>query len=87
MTGDSLQHWHRTAPHFSLMAKVMMRVMGFIKPFNVGPGWLKGAKPDVAEVISLLELEFDHVLPVHGDKVIGNAKEKFRPAIERLQRN
>lgn len=85
VSGDCLQHWQRTEPHFSFLAKVMMKLMGFIKPHNVGPGWLRGAKPDVAEVASLLDLTFDHVLPVHGDEVIGNAKALYRPAIERLR--
>ena len=36
------------------------------------------------EVKAILDLEFEHVLPVHGGKVIGGAKEKYRPAIERV---
>ena len=82
VTGDSLQNWHRTGPHFSLMAKAMMRLMGFIKPHNLGPGWLKEAKPSTADVRRVLDLAFDHVLPVHGDTVIGDAKAKYRPTIE-----
>ncbi len=61
-----------------------MKLMGFIKPHNVGPGWFKAAKPDIAELKALLELPFEHVLPVHGEEVIGGARAKFRPAIEAL---
>ena len=82
ITGDALQHWHRTDRYFSLAAKAMMKVMGFIKPHNVGPGWLKSAKPSAADVSGLGDLEFDNLLPVHGDPVLGGAREKYRPAIE-----
>ena len=84
ITGDSLQNWQRADEQFSFIGGLMMRVMGFIKPHAVGPGWLRSAKPDHAEVRRVLELEFDHVLPAHGDPVIGKAKAAFRPAIERL---
>ena len=83
--GDCLQNWGTVDPYFSFMAGLAMRAMGFIKPFNVGPGWYKGTKPDPAELKRLLDLDFEHVLPAHGAEVIGEAKEKFRPAIERLR--
>jgi len=83
VAGDSLQNC-RPDEYFSFLAKVTMRWMGFFKPHNVGPGWFKAAKPDIRELQQVLELAFEHVLPVHGDPVIGNAREKFRPAIERL---
>lgn len=84
VAGDSMQNWATTDRYFSFMAKPVMKVMGFIKPHNIGPGWLKGAKPDPAEVRAILDLDFDHVLPAHGSEVIGNARELFRPAIERV---
>ena len=82
VSGDALQNWQAPDRYFSLMARVMMRVMGFIKPFAVGPGWKKFAKPSSDDLSGLLDLRFEHVLPAHGDEVIGNAKEKYRPAIE-----
>lgn len=85
IAGDSLQNWARPDRYFNLPARVAMRLMGFFKAHNVGPGWLKGAKPDPAELHALLELEFEHLLPVHGTPVIGGAKEKFRPVIERVR--
>lgn len=84
LSGDALQNWGSTDAYFNFPAKVFMKLLGFIKPHNIGPGWLKEAKPDVAEVSSLLDLPFEHVLPVHGSAVIGGAKDLFRPAIERL---
>ena len=55
---------------------------GFLKAYNVGPGWLQFASPSRQDVRAILNLEFDHVLPGHGTPVIGGAKEKYRPAIE-----
>ena len=84
VSGDCLQNWHKADRFFSLPARVMMKLMGFIKPHNIGPGWLRMAKPDPAEIKSLLALDFEHVLPAHGDAVIGQAKDKYGAAIARL---
>ena len=84
VSGDCMQNWAKPDRFFSLPAKLMMRVMGFIRPHNIGPGWLKGAKPDIDEIKSILNHEFSHVLPVHGSPVIGNAKSSYAPVIEAL---
>jgi len=81
--GDCLQNWGAPDEHFSLVGKIMMRFMGFLKAHNVGPGWVKAAKPKAAELRGLLDLDFEHLLPAHGTPVKGGAKEAFRPAIER----
>ncbi len=84
ITGDSLQNWQQTDRFFNFPAKLFMKVVGFIKAHNLGPGWIKQAKPKKEQVKALLDLEFEHLLPGHGEAVKGDAKEKFRPAIERL---
>jgi hypothetical protein len=81
--GDALQNWDKKDDYFSFLGGVMMKVMGFIKPHNVGPAWLKQAKPPASELRGVLDHDFDHVLPAHGAEVIGGAKAAFRPAIER----
>lgn len=83
VTGDSLQNWGKTDEFFSLAAKLMMPFMGFVKPFNVGPGWLKQGKPSAASLRGLGALAFEHVLPAHGAPVIGGAKGSYARAIER----
>lgn len=84
VSGDCLQNWAKTDRYFSFPAKIMMPIMGFIKPHNVGPGWRKVARPDTAEVKTILDMEFSHVLPAHGAPVIGNAKDRYAPAISGL---
>ena len=74
ITGDALQNTPEPDAYVNFPARLMMRKMGFFKPCNVGPGWLQFAKPDTAEVRSILNLDFEHVLPAHGAPVIGNAK-------------
>lgn len=83
ISGDALQNWQAADRYFNLMARVMMRVAGFIHPFAVGPGWKKFAKPAPGDLRGLLDIRFDHVLPAHGDEVIGDALNKYRPAIEK----
>jgi hypothetical protein len=83
IAGDCLQHWATVDPYFSFFGGVMMRIMGFIKPHNVGPAWLKSCRPPKEDVRALLALKFANVLPAHGKPVLGEALERFRPAIER----
>lgn len=80
--GDALQNWGGTNRYFSFLGKVMMRVLGFIAPHKLGRGWLKATNPTAATIRGVLDLEFDHFLPAHGERVEGGARDKFRPAIE-----
>jgi hypothetical protein len=84
VAGDSMQNWAATDAYFNLPGKVMMRGMGFIKPHNLGPGWLRAAQPETAGLRAVLDLPFSHLLPVHGEPVRGDAREKFRSRIEAL---
>lgn len=84
ISGDCMQNWGSTDRYFSIPARLIMRLMGFIKPHSIGPGWLKAAKPDVKEIKGVLDLEFQHVLPCHGGAVIGDARQHYEPAISRL---
>lgn len=84
IAGDCLQHWHRPDEYFSFVGGAMMRVMGFIKPHNVGPGWLKQCRPPREQLRGIAALKFANVLTSHGDVVLGDALAKYRPAIERV---
>ncbi|WP_220718667.1 hypothetical protein [Agarivorans litoreus] len=84
IAGDSLQNWQTADSYFNFAGAVLMKMMGFLKAYNVGPGWLKMAKPEKNEIKSLLELDFEHVIPAHGSPVIKNAKQHFSGAITRL---
>ncbi len=86
ISGDCLQHWAAPDAYFSLAARAVMRVMGFMKPHNIGPGWLKQGKPPRPQLRALLDREFGNVLTAHGAAVIGGARDLYRPAIERVSR-
>jgi hypothetical protein len=83
IAGDCLQHWASTDAYFSWLGSIVMKLMGFIKPHNVGPAWLKQTKPPKEELRAILDLPFVNVLPSHGAPVLGNAVELYRPAVER----
>jgi hypothetical protein len=83
IAGDSLQNWGKPDASFSFMGTLVMRMMGFLAPCNVGPGWYKQAKPPKAGLRAVLDLPFTRVIPAHGTPVLESAKEQFRPAIER----
>jgi len=84
VTGDCLQNWAKPDEYFNWLARPMMRMMGFIKPHNVGPAWLKQTKPPKEQLRAILDLAFANVLPAHGAPVLGNARELYRAAIERV---
>jgi hypothetical protein len=83
IAGDSLQNWAEPDPYFNLPGRLLMRMMGFIHANNVGPGWLRQAKPPAADLAAVLDIAFENVLPSHGTPVIGRAKESYRASIER----
>lgn len=83
VTGDCLQNWAHTDEYFNLPARVGMPLLGFVKPCNVGPAWLKACKPPKEDLRGVLGLSFAHVLPAHGAPVLEDAREKYRPALER----
>ena len=86
VSGDCLQNMESSDAYFNWLARVTMPLMGFIKPRNVGPAWLKQCKPPKDELGEVAALEFVNVLPAHGTPVIGHARDEYRPAIDRATR-
>lgn len=84
VSGDCLQNWAAPDAYFSWLARPVMRAMGFLRPHNVGPGWLKSGKPPLPDLRAILGLPFANVLPAHGTPVLGGARELFTPAIDRV---
>jgi len=82
ITSDALQHWPRTDERFNFLGWVGMSLGGMVKPHTMMKPWVDKYKPPREEIAGILELDFDNVLPGHGEAVIGGALEKFRPAIE-----
>lgn len=81
ISGDSLQNWSDTDQYFNFLGKLMMKKGGYIQAYNVGPAWLKFAKPDRTDLKNLINLNFQHLLPAHGKPVIGEAKDKYRQSL------
>ena len=84
ISGDCLQNWAAPDAYFTWLGKTMMKMMCFIRPHNVAPGWLKQCKPPRPQLRAILEHRFANVLPSHGTPVIGDAVTHYRPAIERV---
>jgi hypothetical protein len=83
IAGDCLQNWTEDE-QANLLGRFALRMGGFRKPHNVGPAWLNQAKPPKADLRAILDLGFANVLPSHGVPVLGDATEKYRPAIDRV---
>jgi hypothetical protein len=81
VSGDSLQNWTAPDPYMNLLGRWSLWLLGFFAAHNVGPGWLKQTKPAPEELEGILALPFEHVLPSHGEVVLGGAREKYRPSV------
>lgn len=80
---DALQNIPEPDMYCNLASKLVMRMMGFFHPHNIGPGWVKQAKPSAGDFERLRTIEFEHVLCGHGDPVIGEAKSKYAASIRK----
>jgi hypothetical protein len=84
ISGDCLQNWAKVDPYFSFLGRLMMKMFGFIKPHNIGPGWLRQGKPPKEHLRGILDHDFAIVFPGHGEPVLRNARDSYRAAIERV---
>lgn len=84
ITCDSLQNWAEADEYFSADSAEKMAAFGFLKPTNVGPGWLQACKPEASDFERLMELSFEHVLPAHGGPVKGDAKAQYSATLKSL---
>lgn len=79
---DSYQNW-TTFDGCSAVGKVMMKAMGF-GPTLIGGPWTKYMGQDVRKDFdALLEHDFRHLLPAHGEPLHDAAKQGLRTAIAR----
>jgi len=82
LSGDFFHNNPKPDEFFNGLGKFLMGLFRLSKPYNVGVGWFMQMKPKRAEFLSILEIPFEHVLPIHGIPVIGHAKEHYRPVVE-----
>ncbi|MEM6995017.1 MAG: hypothetical protein AAF721_31175 [Myxococcota bacterium] len=81
VAADAMHNWHADEL-FNEAGKTAMTRAGMLRPYRLGGGWLRSLEPAPEEVAGILELEFDNVLPGHGQPVIGGAKDKYRAHID-----
>lgn len=81
---DALQNWAGPTAEFNLLASLLMRGMGFFKPHNVGPMWIRYMKPRKDDFERLQALPYEHVLGAHGAPVKGGARDKYGATFARM---
>jgi len=85
ISGDCFQNIRSGDPFTGKLNLLLGRTTRLIRPYNIGPGWYHDSTPDPNEIAGVLDRGFEHLLPVHGQPVIGNASELFRPRVSQLQ--
>ena len=87
VTCDSIQHWESTS-RCSLLAKPVTWAMGFMRPANIGPPWLRFVTPKGGSLLPdferLLELPFENLIGAHGQALIGGARDALRATVDRV---
>lgn len=77
---DAYQNW-TTFEGCSPIGKVMMKAMGF-GPTLIGGPWVGKMGKDVKKDFDVLvECEFRHLLPAHGEPIVGTAREGLKAAM------
>ena len=81
---DSLHNWSGPDQYFDETSAVMMKNGGFFHPANIGPGWLRGSKPQASDFSRLRELSYRHLLSAHGEPLHDRAREAVNETIDRV---
>ncbi len=72
---DSLVNMTADDEHANGLVRTLSRLLP--KPTYIGPNWVKIAKPSKKSLTDILDFEFKHLVPAHGDPVLENAKEEL----------
>lgn len=81
---DSLQNWVDVDEYFSEESANMMKQIGFIRPANVGPGWIQFNDPQPSDFERLKKLNFKHLLSAHGVPLRDEAHTQLSETFARL---
>ncbi len=86
LTCDAIQHYGDYR-HNTLLARLVMPLIGFPKTTVVGPIWLKMMTPEGGSLKrdfeSLLTLDFDRLLSAHGSLLTSGAKDSVAMAVRK----
>ncbi|MBW2420473.1 MAG: hypothetical protein JRH19_18170 [Deltaproteobacteria bacterium] len=86
LTCDAIQHYGDYR-HNTLLARLVLPLIGFPKTTLVGPIWLKFMTPEGGSLKSeferLLSLDFDRLLAAHGSLLDGGARDAVAAAVRK----
>ncbi len=87
VTGDSVQY-HADFRYFSIITRLVFKLLGFKKGINIGGPWRKRVTPKGgslrADFDSLLKLDFDALIAAHGQPLASGAKAALRREAEQV---
>ncbi len=84
ISADSLQNWQQGDPLFSEAAATRMQSLGFMRNANVGPEWRRMCEPKAEDFVRVKNLNFQHLLPSHGNPILNSAKQQFSATFKEL---
>ncbi len=86
VTCDSVQNWVDTEG-CSVLGGLVTRMMGFVKPAQIGPPWRKAQTPGGGSLEPdfrrLVDLDFKHLVGGHGVPLRDSARDRLQETLER----
>ena len=86
ITTDAIQHYTEWT-YTSLLAKLMLPLLGFKKDLLIGRPWIKKVTPKGGSMRvdfeRLLQLEFDHLISAHGSLLRDDARSRLKNVVEK----
>ncbi len=79
---DSLQNMLGPDEYFDDSTAQQMKAGGFFGRANIGPGWLRAAKPQRSDFDRLLERSFKHLVSAHGGPLLDEAHQAIRERVD-----
>lgn len=78
---DSIKNWSFADEFFSKESAEKMGQYGMLRPVDIDRNWVASCSISHSDFEGLLSLEFQHLIPGHGQIVQGTAHEKVKDAV------
>jgi len=81
---DSFQNWAGPDEFCDERTTKLLQESGFFVPYNVGPMWVRLCEGKRSCFETVLTMDWDAVLPAHGEPVTSGAKALYGASVERV---
>lgn len=81
VTCDAIKNWSEVDPYFSAESGEKMTQYGMIRPVDIDRNWVESCGIGPEDFQAVLALEFQHLIPGHGQVLRAGAHEQVKDAV------